>query len=81
MTLMSCASIPNLSVNHFQDAIPLPYGESKYFISFEQDLAFQFLGTKREVNDFGQRHLGVMPNYQLGLGRGIDLGVKLLQLH
>ncbi len=80
MTLMSCVAIPNLSVNHFQDAKSLNYGESKYFISFEQALVFQFLGTKREANDFGQRLFGVMPNAQLGLGRGFEFGAKLLPI-
>ena len=69
-----------LSVNHFQDATTLESGQSKYFVSFEKALDFQFIATKRVTNDFGQRPFIVTPNYQLGVGRGFELGIKLLPI-
>jgi hypothetical protein len=77
-TFISCTSNVMLSVNHFQDATVLDPGESKFFMSFEEALFFQFIATKRSANDFGQRPYIVTPNYQLGIGKGFQFGVQLL---
>jgi len=78
LALTSCTSNVLLSVNHFQDAQSLGLAESRYFVSFEQALFFQFSATKRETNHFDEDLFIIAPNYQVGIGRRFELGVKVL---
>ena len=49
-------------------------------MSYEQALSFDFTVASRKANDFGRRPFIFTPNYQLGLGKGFEIGTKLLPI-